>query len=146
MKKSIIIVILFGSLLGYLFGNFIFKNYQGTKYIEEDGNIYFLQYGVYTNEEAAISNTQKLTNYKIYVLDDKYYVYLGITSNYDVALKLQNIYKQKNIYTYIRKDYVENSETLNILKKYDKKIENLDNEEQLENVMKEILENNEIKL
>ena len=81
----------------------------------------------------------------MYCLDDKYYIYLGITSNYNVALKLQEFYKQKNIYTYIREDYVENSETLNILKEYDKKLENLDNQE-LQSVMNEVLENNELKL
>ena len=145
MKKSIILVILFGSLVGYLFGLIIFKNYDGVKYINEDGNIYFVQYGVYTTEEGAISNTKKLDNYKIYVEDDKYYVYLGITSNYNVALKLQEYYKQKNIYTYIREDYVENSETLNILKEYDKDLEKSDDFE-IQSVMKEIFENDDIKL
>ena len=145
MKKSVIIVILFGSLIGYLFGLIIFKNYDGSEYVNEDGNIYYVQYGVYTTKEAAISNSQKLNNYKMLTQDDKYYIYLGITSNYNIALKLQEYYKQKSIYTYIRTDYVENSETLNILKEYDLKLENVDGNE-IESVMKEIFENESLKI
>ena len=78
-------------------------------------------------------------------MDDKYYVYLGITENYDLALKIQKYYKDKNIYTYIRSDYVENSETLNLLKDYDNKIKDIKDEE-ISSVMKEILENSELNL
>ena len=75
--------------------------------------------------------------------DEKYYVYLGVTTNYDIALRLQEMYKNKNIYTFIRSEYVENSETLDKLKEYDKKLENLDN---VDMVMKEIFENQELNL
>ena len=81
------------------------------------GNIYYIQYGVYTSYDAALKNTSSLNNAKIIEIDDKYYVYLGITSNYDVAIKVQSLYKEKGIYTYIRSDYVKNSETLDSLKK-----------------------------
>lgn len=117
MKKSIIIVILIGSIFGLLFGKLLFKNYDGIKYLNETGNIYYIQYGVYTSHEAAFKNTSSLTNAKIMEIDDKYYVYLGITSNYEVAVKVQSLYKEKGIYTYIRSDYVKNSETLDSLKK-----------------------------
>lgn len=119
MKKSVIIVILFGSLLGYLFGSLIFKNYDGNKYYKENGNIYYIQYGVYTSNEVALSNVEKLSNYKIIEDDEKYYVYLGITSNYDNALKIQKMYQDQEIYTYIRSDYVKNSELLTKLQEYD---------------------------
>jgi len=143
MNKNVIIVILFGSLLGYLFGNLIFNNYQGKDYIDIDGNIYYLQYGVYTTNEAAINSTKNLKEkYYIKELDNKYYVYLGVTSNYDLALKLKEKYENENIHIYIRSDYVENSETLDKLKEYDEKI----NEDNIESVMQEIFENNELNL
>ena len=88
MKKSIIIVILIGSLIGLLFGQIIFKNYKGKEYLNETGNIYYIQYGVYTSKEAALKNSSSLDNYKIVENDDKYSVYLGITSNYDIALNV----------------------------------------------------------
>ena len=80
MKKSIIIVILIGSIFGLLFGKLLFKNYDGIKYLNETGNIYYIQYGVYTSYDAALKNTSSLNNAKIIEIDDKYYVYLGITS------------------------------------------------------------------
>ncbi len=144
MKKQVIIIILFGSFVGYLFGSLIFKNYRGVEYLESDGNIYYLQYGVYTTNDAAILSTNNLdTTYVIWENDEKYYVYLGVTTNYDIALRLQEMYKNKNIYTFIRSEYVENSETLDKLKEYDKKLENLDN---VDMVMKEIFENQELNL
>ena len=141
MRKNVIIVICLGIIIGYVFGNIIFNNYEGKEYIESDGNIYYVQYGVYTTEEAAKENSQKLDNYKIVELDDKYYIYLGVTTSYNTALQIQNFYKEKNIYTYIRSDYVNNSETLDILKQFDSKIKD---EEDISKVMKEIFENKEL--
>ncbi|MBR3661130.1 MAG: hypothetical protein IKN63_04405 [Bacilli bacterium] len=144
MKKNIIIVILFGSLIGYLFGSIIFKNYKGSDLINEDGNIYYLQYGVYTTIEAANSNTENLKEeHFIKELDNKYYVYLGVTTDYDKALKLKEKYENENIHIYIRSDFVENSETLKKLKEYDEQIDNLDNTSE---VMKKIFENSNLNL
>ncbi len=146
MKKNIIIVIVLGILVGYLFGNVIYKNYEGIEYQEDDGNIYYVQYGVYTSNEAALENVKGLDSYVIKELDDKFYVYLGVTTNYATALKIQNIYKDKNVYTYIRSDYVTNSETLNRLKEFDLKLEQTEKEEDIEAVVKEIFENKELNL
>ncbi len=144
MKKNIIIVIILGALIGYLFGSIIFKNYQGIEYMNNDGNIYYVQYGVYTSEDAAINNITNLDNYKIIELDDKYYVYLGVTTDYDIALKIQDMYKEKDIYTYIRSDYVSNSETLSLLQEFDNKLKDDSSSEEIESVMKEIFENQQI--
>ena len=143
MKKQIILVIILGSFLGILLGNFIFKNYQGTNYLESDGNIFYLQYGVYTSKEAAEVNSKKIIKeHFIKELDNKYYVYLGVTTDYDRAVKLQKELEQENIHIYIRSDYVENSETLEKLKEYEKEI----NDENIQSVMKEIFENSELNL
>lgn len=143
MKKSIIIVILFGSLLGFVFGSIFFKNYKGVDYLDQDGNIYYLQYGVYTTKDAAISNSENIKEQHFIIeRDTKYYVYLGVTTNYDRALQLKEKYEMENIYIYIRSDYVENSEILDKLKEYDKKI----TDDNVETVMKEIFENDDISL
>lgn len=144
MKKNIIIVITLGILTGYLFGHLIYKNYNGSEYVDSDGNIYYVQYGVYTTNEAALENSLNLDNYMIMENDDKYYVYLGITTNLNTALKIQTLYNEKDIYTYIRSDYVKNSETLTKLKEYDTRIDNLSNEEDIKLVLKEIFANQEL--
>lgn len=142
MKKNIIIVIIFGTLVGYLFGHLIYKNYDGNKYISEDGNIYYVQYGVYTSNEVALENASHLDNYKIVETDDKYYVYLGITTSLDIALKIQEIYHDKEIYSYIRSDYVSNSKTLEKLKQYEEILSIESKEEDIKAVVKEIFLDN----
>lgn len=144
MKRNIVIVITVGILTGYLFGHLIYKDYAGLEYLDDDGNIYYVQYGVYTSNEAALSNSMNLDNYIISENDDKYYVYIGITTSYNTALKIQELYEEKDIHTYIRSDYVNNSETLNMLKEYDSKLDNLENEDDINIVLKEIFENNEL--
>lgn len=146
MKKNIIIVIVLGILTGFLFGNLIYKNYSGIEYLNEDGNIYYVQYGVYTSQDAALSNASNLDNYLIQEMDDKYYVYLGVTTNYNTALKIQNLYNEQDIHTYIRSDYVSNSETLNKLKEYDLKLEDLEQEEDIQEVIKEIFSESSLNL
>lgn len=138
MNKNIIIVIILGIIAGYLCGKLIYKNYDGIEYLNDDGNIYYIQYGVYTSNDAAMKNVLNLDTYIIEELDEKYYVYLGITTNYDTALKVQELYREKNIYTYIRNDYVTNSEILNKLEEYDEKINNSEN---ILSVLKESLNN-----
>ena len=146
MKKNVIIVIVLGILTGFLFGNLIYKNYSGIEYLNEDGNIYYVQYGVYTSQDAALSNASNLDNYLIQEMDDKYYVYLGVTTNYNTALKIQNLYNEQDIHTYIRSDYVSNSETLNKLKEYDLKLEDLKQEEEIKEVIKEIFSESSLNL
>ena len=144
MKKSIIIVILIGSMFGLLFGNLLFNNYDGKKYLNESGNIYYIQYGVYTSNDAAVKNTSNLEKYKIIENDDKYYVYLGITSNYDVALKIQKLYSENDIHTFIKSDYVKNSETLELIKKYDNSLNDKSNLSDIQAVFEDIVNNSKI--
>ena len=60
MKKSIIIVILIGSLIGLIFGQIIFKNYKGKKYLNETGNIYYIQDDkLFAAESDIIRNLSK---------------------------------------------------------------------------------------
>ena len=139
MKKNIIIVITLGILTGFIFSRLMYQNYEGIEYIENDGNIYYVQYGVYTSNEAALANTLKLDNYIISEMDEKFYVYLAITSNYDNALKIKNMYEEKEIHSFIRSDYVNNSELLEKLNEYDEKIILLNKEEEIQSVMKEVL-------
>ena len=146
MRKNIIIVISFGVLIGYWFGQLIFNNYTGSEYIDENGNIYYIQYGVYNSNEAALLNASNLDNYVIKELDDKYYIYLGVTTSLDTALKIQDIYTKKYIYTYIRADYVNNSETLEKLKKYDELINEKESQDEIEAVVKEIFQSEELNL
>ena len=119
MKKSIIIVILIGSLIGLRFGQIIFKNYKGKEYLNETGNIYYIQYGVYTSNEAALKNSSSLDNYKIVENDDKYYVYYGITKDLDNYEKIAGNMKELGYDNYREEIVVSSKSFLETLEQYD---------------------------
>ena len=73
-----------------------------------DGNIYFLQYAIFTKEDVMNDVTKKLDNYFVIKDDNKYYVYLGAFISLDNALKYQKILEDNKIYTYIKNDYLNN--------------------------------------
>lgn len=73
-----------------------------------DGNIYFLQYAIFTKEEVMNDVIKKLDNYFIIHEDNKYYVYLGAYTTLSNAIKYQKILEENKIYTYIKNDYLNN--------------------------------------
>ena len=87
-----------------------------------DGNIYLLQYGSYTNEEVMNENIQRLDNYIVYLNDDKYYVFVGASTFYENAMRLSELLEEEGIYTYIKNDYISDSELLNKISNLDKEI------------------------
>ncbi len=99
------------------------------------GNVYLLQYGSYINKDVMNENVKKLDDYLMYFHDDKYYVYVGAYINIDTARKMQKYFENENIYTYIKNDYISNSEVIN-------KIEEIDNEILNEENYNRLLENN----
>jgi hypothetical protein len=101
------------------------------------GNIYLLQYGSFINKDVMNENIKKLNDYIVYEHDDKYYVHVGAYINIDTAIKMQKFFENENIYTYIKNDYIGNSEVINKIKEVDKEILNEDNYEK-------IIENNKI--
>ena len=86
------------------------------------GNIYLLQYGSYINKEVMKENVNRLDDYIMEFHDDKYYVYVGAYINIDTAKKMQKYFENENIYTYIKNDYISNSEVINKIEEIDKEI------------------------
>lgn len=70
-----------------------------SKYITE--TIYAFQYGVYSNKENMISNLNNI-NYVYELLDNKYYVYVGMTKNKDNIDKLKNYFKSLSYDIYVK--------------------------------------------
>ena len=112
----------------------MFTTYSNTEAMIMDGNIYLLQYGTYISKDVMEENTKRLDNYLIVEEDDKYYVYVGAFINKDNALKLQKIFENNNIYTYLKNDYLDST----IIDK----IKNIENKEIENNNLQEV--NNKI--
>ena len=104
------------------------------------GNIYLLQYGTFISEEVMNENIKKLDDYIVYYHDDKYYVHVGAYYNLDTANKMKKLFENENIYTYIKNDYLGNSEVIDKIKILDNKILNEDNYNIIKENNKKILD------
>ncbi len=117
MKKTLILGILF-ILLGYYLGTFIFNEKIINKYKKEE-KYYFLQEGVYSNKENLQTNLNSLNNKIIDKKDNKYYVYVGITRDLEVAKKIMKIYEDDGYNIYLKEKYLSNEEFYNNVTQFD---------------------------
>ena len=117
MKKIIISGILL-IILGYYLGTFIFNEKIINKYKKEE-KYYFLQEGVYSNKENLQTNLNSLNNKIIDKNDNKYYVYVGITRDLEVAKKIMKIYEDDGYNIYLKEKYLSNEEFYNNVTQFD---------------------------
>ena len=104
-----------------------------------NGNIYLLQYASFINKDIMNENIKKLDNYIIYEHDDKYYVHLGVYYSLDTARKMQKYFENKDIYTYIKNDYITDETIINKIKEIDKDILNEEDNNKIIELNKKIL-------
>lgn len=122
--------------IALIFSKMMFNSYESEKVMESMGNIYLLQYGSYVNKQVMNEMVKNLDDYVIYQNDNKYYVYLGAYINLETARKMQKIYYEKSIHTYIKNDFISNTDLIS-------KLTDLDNEILEEENNKKIIEINE---
>lgn len=117
MKKNIIICLSF-VLLGLIIGRIIFSNISVLNINNNKNKYYFIQEGVYNNDNifSNIKNIkEKILEYK----NDKIYVYLAITKDIEVAKKISDLYSEKNIEVTIKEKYFNNEEFKNNIEQFD---------------------------
>ena len=117
----------------------MFKSYESEKVMESMGNIYLLQYGSYVNKQVMDEMIKNLDDYVIYENDNKYYVYLGGYYNLETARKMQKIYYENNIHTYIKNDFISNTNLILKLTELDNKILTEEDNKKILEINKEIL-------
>jgi len=118
-----IIPILLCLVIGFLLSKFMLTQYEEREEIKpvfgQTENLFFIQYGVYSSRDSMENNTKEL-NYYIYNFNDNlYYVYLGITKNYENANKLKGYFKTLGYDIYIKDYQVSNQEFLEMIEYYD---------------------------
>lgn len=113
-------------ILTYIFSKAIFSTYHEEQVMISSGNVYLLQYGSYINKDVMNESIRKIDDFLVYEIDGKYYVHLGAYTNIDTAKKMQKYFESKNIYTYIKNDYVGNMEIIDEITELDLKILNED--------------------
>ena len=120
-----------------MFSKAMFTTYKTSEVMTMDGNIYLLQYGSYISRNVMEENVKKLDNYITLEEDNKYYVYIGAFTNLEYAKKMQKILENKNIYTYLKNDYIGDSKIIDSIKEIEEEYEN--NHQELSEINKKIL-------
>ena len=128
MKNKIVFSVLF-LVTGLVDGNNLYSKIDPSvlSTFKESNEFFLLQEGIYNDKESMQNQTRDI-NPKVYeIKDDKYYVYVGITSNKDNAEKLKEIYKKNNIDVYIKNIKIKDKDFINNLNQFDILIESTNN-------------------
>ena len=123
MKKNLYLLlscIIVGLFMGvYMFSQYDKENIENvslsSKYIDQ--KIYVFQYGVYSNKNNMINNLKNI-NYTYQLIDNKYFVYVGMTKNKENIEKLKKYFKSLSYNIYVKEIEVD-GEFVETLEQYD---------------------------
>lgn len=118
MKKMIIYGII-SILIGFSLGNLIFTKKELLFKEKKENKYYFLQEGVYSDKNIIKDNQLSTKPKVIEYLNDKIYIYVGITKDLEVAEKLISIYENNNIKLSVKERYSSNEELKNNVEQFD---------------------------
>lgn len=143
MKRIIILSLIFLTL-GIILGTKIYSATSSLENVFAEGTIcYFLQEGVYSNEEIMQENTDSIKIKLHEQIDDKNYVYVGITKDIDNAKKLKRIYLEKGYDIYIKEQRITNEEFLSNLTQFDLLLNSTNDTEEILKITEVIFANYE---
>ncbi len=143
MKKTILLGIFF-ILLGAFCGKYLYTNMINTDSVfNENNRFYFLQEGVYSSREIMDENIKDISNKLVINEDNKYYVYVGITKDKDIANKIKTIYEDLGYQIYIKEVNLNNEEFTNNLDQFDLLIKNSSSDDDVLTIEEVVLANYE---
>ena len=134
MKINFLIPIVSAILLGYLCANFVISEYVSTAQVAEK-TVYYLQISASDTEDNI--NNSNIKN-KIVVKEDKYYTYIGMTLDKEIANKIKDIYRNYDVDVYIKEKNI-NNKFISELEQYDILLKNSNTKEELDNILSSIL-------
>ena len=143
MHNKFLLSVLCAVLLGGLLGHFLFLEYQEEtmEVMQEKNKIYFIQEGVYDNEEEAKKATAELDTKVIVKEDARYYVYLAMTQSEKNLEKLKKFYQNQGINITIKEMEITDESFINTLIQMDGLLEDTTKEEQIDPINKVVLAN-----
>ena len=140
--EKYLLTIIVSLLVGFLLSFYMLKEYEKTDIFpvfNESETAYLIQQGVYSSMESMQENTTHLTDYIYSVIDDMYYVYIGISLDSSNVNKLQEYYKNKDINTIIKTTTLTDQEFIETLRQYDMVLNNTSDEETIKEICKQVL-------
>lgn len=128
MKKKVFVFLIVSILLGSLTGMFLYNRFKGEiEVFNEQNKVYFLQLGVYTDKKIMEDNTEKIDPKIVVNKDSKYYVYVGITKDKEIASSIKKIYNDIDIELYSKEEIVTDEQFISNLEQFDSLIKNSTN-------------------
>ena len=141
MKKYLLTIIA-SLLVGFLLSFYMLKEYEKTDIFpvfNESETAYLIQQGVYSSMESMQENTTHLTDYIYSVIDNMYYVYIGISLDSSNVDKIQKYYQSKDIDTIVKTTTLTDQEFIASLRQYDMVLNNTDDEDMIKEICKQVL-------
>ena len=129
-------------ILGVFLAYFIIKQYEDIPALavsSDAESLYYIQRGVYSDLNGMDEGMADFSHYIYSIEDNKYYTYIGITTNRENALKIQNYYKSLGITTFLKEKITDNSDFINILKQYDELLLKTDDSESIKTICNQVL-------
>ena len=141
MKKYLFPVTI-SLVLGIGMAYFIIKQYETMPALavsSEAETLYYIQRGVYSDMDNMKNNMKDFQHYIYNVEDNQYYTYIGITTNKDNALKIQNYYKSLGYDTFLKDKITDNKDFVNILKQYDELLAKTEDSQSIKVICNQVL-------
>lgn len=139
MKKNIVTCLLFISF-GFIIGKIIFSKINLININNNKNRYYFIQEGVYHNDNIFNSITnikEKILEYK----NNKIYVYLAITKDIEVAKKISELYEEKDIKVTIKEKHFNNEEFKNNIEQFDLLTKSVKSNEEILKIQEVVIAN-----
>lgn len=121
MKKNILLILM-AIFSGILFTALVFIKVNNVLKNNEEATVTVFQVGVYKNEVNALSAAKKYGGI-VHQEEDYYRVYIAAYQDEDIINKMKNYYKESGISYYLRKIEA-NKEYLLTINKYEKLLQN----------------------
>lgn len=140
MKKKIVIPIIISVFLGCISAKLVYNGHKlKAESTSVNYNSYLLQVGVYNDKETLDKALANLNDYIVKEEDNKYYVYIGITTSKENANKIKNAYKDQDINIYIKEGNIDNVEFMSNLEQFDILLDGVSREKDILSINEVIL-------
>ncbi len=139
MSKRFILGILITMVLGVVTAKVVYSKTILKNDLKENNLIYFLQLGVYIDEDTMNDDIKNIENKLILQEDNKYYVYVGISKSKNNLKKISKLYEDKGYSLYIKEQIVMNNEFLINLEQFDKLLKEANSMEEISTINSVIL-------
>ena len=129
-------------ILGIGMAYFIIKQYEEMPALavsSEAETLYYIQKGVYSDLDNMKNNMKEFSHYIYNVEDNQYYAYIGVTTNKDNAVKIQNYYKSIGYETFLKDKVTDNEDFINVLRQYDELLAKTNDNESIKTICNQVL-------